>query len=344
MQFALFGGAAAPRGVSAAESARGYHDFAALNVEAEALGYHASFVTEHHFTGIGQISATLTLLAWIAARTTRLRLGTAILVLPWHNPVLLAEQAATVDLVSGGRLDLGVGKGYRHIEFAGFALPPDEAEARFEENLGVLLQALSSDQPFSHHGRFWRYDHIAVEPPPHQRPHPPIWLSAGSEVSVAACARRGCNLLLNQFAAPQEVGRLIALYRAELEAGGHVYDPMRVGVARNLQVTHGAAETAAAVARQAAAHARIGALSVGAQSRGAHILAYESANGRREAHSLIGEPGAIADQLAELHELGAHYLLLNTQSDRVTIRRFAEEVMPMSPGGLSEQTHRPEVG
>ena len=99
MRFGLFGGASARRGVPAAESARGYHEFVEYHVEAEALGFHGSFVTEHHFTKIGQISATLTLLTWIAARTTTLRLGTAIIVLPWHNPVLLAEQAATLDLL-----------------------------------------------------------------------------------------------------------------------------------------------------------------------------------------------------------------------------------------------------
>ena len=154
MRFGLFGGASAPRGVEAAESARGLQQVVDAHVEAEELGFHSSFITEHHFTGIGQMSAILTMLTFIAARTTRLRLGTAVLVLPWHNPVLLAEQVATLDMLSAGRFDLGVGKGYRHNEFAGFAIPPEQAEPRFEEVLAVLCRALSSNEPFSHHGRF----------------------------------------------------------------------------------------------------------------------------------------------------------------------------------------------
>ena len=114
MRFGLFGGASAPRGVDAAESAYGLQQVVDAHVEAEELGFHSSFVTEHHIPGIGQMCAILTMLSFIAARTTRLRLGTAVLVLPWHNPVLLAEQVATLDLLSGGRFDLGVGKGYRH--------------------------------------------------------------------------------------------------------------------------------------------------------------------------------------------------------------------------------------
>src|SRR4029453_8010593 len=99
MRFGLFGGAAAPRLPDAAASAAGFFDFIETNVEAEALGFHSRFVTEHHFTKIGPLSAPLPLRPYLAARTTRLRLGTAILVLPWHNPVLLAEQVATLDLL-----------------------------------------------------------------------------------------------------------------------------------------------------------------------------------------------------------------------------------------------------
>jgi len=121
MQFGLFGSAAARRGGPEFDSAEGFRDFLEYNIEAEALGFHSTFVVEHHFTGYGQVSATLNLLTWLGARTRRLRLGTAVIVLPWHNPVLLAEQAATLDLLSGGRLDFGVGKGYRTTNSPGFA-------------------------------------------------------------------------------------------------------------------------------------------------------------------------------------------------------------------------------
>src|SRR3954464_4655155 len=155
MRFGLFGGASARRGLPSAESARFYHDFIEYQVEAEALGFYGSFVTEHHFTKVGQISATLNLLTWIAALTTTLRLGTAVIVLPWHNPVLLAEQAATLDLLSGGRLDFGVRKGYRYNEFAGFCIDMDEADARFNECLDVIVKAWTANEPFSHRGKYW---------------------------------------------------------------------------------------------------------------------------------------------------------------------------------------------
>jgi len=97
MQFGLFGSAAARRGGPDFDSSEGYRDFIEYNIEAEALGFHSTFVVEHHFTGYGQVSATLNLLTWLGARTRWLRLGTAVIVLPWHNPVLLAEQVATMD-------------------------------------------------------------------------------------------------------------------------------------------------------------------------------------------------------------------------------------------------------
>ncbi len=122
MRFGLFGGARTSIGEQPSDS-RQLYEFIDYVTEAEALGFESVFLVEHHFTGFGQVSASLNLLAYLAARTTSMRLGTAVTVLPWHNPALLAEQAATVDVLSGGRLDLGVGRGYRYREFHGFCMP-----------------------------------------------------------------------------------------------------------------------------------------------------------------------------------------------------------------------------
>src|SRR5579884_3409708 len=257
MQFAVFGSAEAGSDRAGASLGQGFHDFVELNVEAEALGYAATFLVEHHFTGWNQVSATLQLLTWLAAHTTTLRLGTAVLVLPWHNPVLLAEQAATLDLLSDGRLDFGVGKGYRYNEFAGFCCPMEEADARFDESMAVITKAFTSDEPFSHRGRFWQYDNIVVEPPTAQRPHPPFWMGAGSERSVRQVAERGYNLLLGQYDMPDDVVRFIAQFRADVIARGRTYDPMEVGVARAVHFADTKEELDAALERRFQGHMRI---------------------------------------------------------------------------------------
>src|SRR5437762_1819788 len=210
MKFGIFGSAQAKRGGPDTDSGAGFRDFVELNVEAESLGFVSSFLVEHHFTGFGQVSATLNLLTWVGARTSTLRLGTAVIVLPWHNPVLLAEQAATIDLLSGGRLDFGIGKGYRHNEFAGFCIPMEESDGRFEEALEVIVKAWTSDAPWSHRGKYWQFDNVVVEPPTAQKPHPPFWMGAGHPESIARVAERGHHLLLDQFAPIEQTGERIA--------------------------------------------------------------------------------------------------------------------------------------
>src|ERR1700741_4545141 len=163
MRFGLFGSAQADAHNLGPETGQGFLDYLDFNVEGEALGFHSTFLVEHHFTGWNQVSATLTLLTALAMRTTTLRLGSGVMVLPWHHPVLLAEQAATLDLVSGGRLDFGVGKGYRHSEFTGFQIPPEDAEARFDEAVEVILRSWTTRQRFSHRGRFWQLEGIVGE-------------------------------------------------------------------------------------------------------------------------------------------------------------------------------------
>ncbi len=326
MRFGLFGSAQAPR-AAGGDPGRGFREYVETNVEADRLGFYSTFLVEHHFSGFGQVSASLDLLCWVAARTSAIRVGTGVLVLPWHDPVLLAERAATLDLLSGGRLDFGVGKGYRQSEFAGFCVPTEEAEARFEESLAVILKAWSSDEPFSHEGRFWHYHEIVVEPPTAQKPHPPVWIAAGRPESVRNVAALGANLLLDQFASTEAVGERIALFKAECEARDRVFDPMDVAVARNLYV---ARDASAALARQAGIHDRMIERSRGPDgSRRSHIMAYAEEAGATEAHALFGPPEEILAGLQALQAVGVRYVLMSRgDATRQSMQRFASEVMP----------------
>src|ERR1700731_3037264 len=240
MKFGLFGGARA-RGGPAGDS-HAHHDFINYVVEAERLGFSSVFLVEHHFTGFGQVSASMSLLAYLAARTERIRLGTAVVVLPWHNPILGAEQAATLDLLSNGRLDFGVGKGYRSYEFSGFCIPPEEATERFDEAMEVIRKAWTSPGRFSHHGKRWKFDNIVVEPSPIQQPHPPFWLGAGSAESIRRAAREGYNLLLDQIGSTDLPIERVAIFREECAKHGRAYHSMMVAVTRGLQIVRSAQE------------------------------------------------------------------------------------------------------
>lgn len=236
MHFGLFGGA--KRGVDSTEGdSQSYNRYVDYVVAAEKLGFHSAFSVEHHFTGYGQVSAVLSMLAFIAGKTSRIRLGTAVLVLPWHDPVLLAEQASTVDLLSGGRLDLGVGRGYRPNEFHGFDIDPgEEANERYEECLEVLRMSWTTEGRFSHHGKHFSYNDVIVEPTPAQSPHPPIWIGAGSEASIRSAARSRTRLLVDQFGTIDSTCQKVDWYRDEIERNGGVFDPTHVCAARHLML------------------------------------------------------------------------------------------------------------
>lgn len=330
MRFGLLCSAQANSNELGPETGQGFRDYLDFNVEAEALGFVSSFLVEHHFTGWNQVSATLTLLTGLAMRTTTLRLGTAVIVLPWHNPVLLAEQVATLDLISDGRFDFGIGKGYRHNEFKGFGIPQEEAEGRFEEAIEVLKRSWTSRTRFSHHGCYWRFEDIVVEPPTAQRPHPPFWIAAASPASIRRAATRGFNLLLDQYAGIDAIGERIALYRSEREATGARFDPGQVAVARQLYVAKDKADKDAALARQAEYTQRTVAVSRAPGGRGgAHVLAYADTAGATEAHALFGTRDEICRTLEGLNKAGVEYVLLTVSGGIEQLQRFAHDIMPV---------------
>ena len=328
MKFGLFGGARASRGGPAGDS-QGYADYIDYVCEAEALGFHSVFVVEHHFTGHGQVSASLNILSYLAARTTRIRLGTAVVVLPWHNPVLIAEQAATLDLLSDGRLDFGVGKGYREAEFAGFCISPDEAAERFDEAMTVIRQAWSSSGRFSHRGKRWRFDNIVVEPTPKQRPHPPFWLGAGSDDSIRRAARDGYNLLLDQLAPIDLIVSRVAAFKAECARVGRSFDPLQIGVTRGLQLLRNESERAAAVAARLDVLKAIGGLARGAGAETYHRIGERQAVDELDDAALLGTPDQIVARLKKLQAGGVELVLLvDPRPSLDNLRRFAREIMP----------------
>lgn len=323
MQFGLFGGARTKRGVGL-EDSQGYESFIEYVIEADRLGFRQFFMVEHHFTGQGQVSASMTLLAYLAARTRHIRLGTAVVVLPWHNPVLVAEQVATLDLLSGGRVDFGIGKGYRQAEFDGFCIPMAEATERFDEAAEIIRKAWTTPHDkdggrFSHHGKRWHYDNIVVEPAPVQRPHPPLWLAAGSHDSIRRAAREGYNLLLDQLAQIDQITQRIAIFREECEKTGRPYHANMVATARPLQMIHDESERDAAYATRKRVVSVIGDL---ARDRLPDRIEDDTA-------PLLGTPDEVIARLKQLEAGGAtNILLVDPNASVGNLRAFAREVMP----------------
>ena len=318
MQFGLFGGARTKRSIGL-EDSQGYQSFIDYVTEADRLGFKQLFMVEHHFTGQGQVSASMTVLAYLAARTQHIRLGTAVVVLPWHNPVLIAEQVATLDLLTGGRVDFGVGKGYRKAEFEGFCIPIDEATERFDEAMEIIRKAWTTEGRFSHRSKHWHYENIVVEPEPLQRPHPPLWLAAGSHDSIRRAAREGYNLLLDQLAQTDQIIQRIAIFREECAKVGRAYDPLMVATARPLQMIHHESERAAAYETRKRVLSVIGDL---ARDKLADRVEDDTA-------PLLGLPDEVIARLKELEAGGAtNILLVDPNASVANLRAFAREVMP----------------
>ncbi len=199
---------------------------------AEQLGFDSAYFVEHHFTRHGILSATLAVLSYLAARTSTIRLGTAVLVLPFHDPARMLEEASTVDLLSNGRLELGVGRGFQWTEFNGFDIPMDESSARYEETVRFILQAWTEPGTFSFQGEFHSYNDISIEPKPVQQPYPPLWLAAGSAESATKTGRLGLRLQLSSGVSMTRIPEMIAAYKAGLAEGGHEFNREHVLVSR----------------------------------------------------------------------------------------------------------------
>jgi alkanesulfonate monooxygenase SsuD/methylene tetrahydromethanopterin reductase-like flavin-dependent oxidoreductase (luciferase family) len=186
---------------------------------AEGLGYSSVWIAEHHFNDYGLCPAPTVLAAHVAARTTTLRVGMGVSLLPLHHPVDLAEQLAVLDVISGGRLDVGIGRGGTLQDYQTFRSDRDDSRARVEEGI-ELIRHCWSGAPFDFAGRFHTAEGLHVRPRPVQRPHPPLYIAANSEDSVLSAARLGLPALSSFFVPIPELQRRHAVYREASRATG----------------------------------------------------------------------------------------------------------------------------
>ena len=176
---------------AAAPPGRMYQDRIRLLEIADAAGFWCYFKSEHHLTPLDMAPSTSTWLAAVAARTNNLRVGALVYLLPFHHPIRLLEEITILDQLSAGRLEVGVGKGISPPEHQLWGLHPDEARARFDESLAVLLEAMTTGS-LTFHGDFWSFEDVPIEHRPYQRPYPPLWYPGNIELA----ARRGFNTIV----------------------------------------------------------------------------------------------------------------------------------------------------
>ncbi|MQG63846.1 MAG: LLM class flavin-dependent oxidoreductase [SAR202 cluster bacterium] len=164
--------------------------------EAEKLGVDSLWLAEYHFSPGRVMASPITILSNIAARTERIRLGTAVMLLPLANPVRVAEEIATLDLVSGGRVEFGIGRGTFPNVHEGFNSPFSESRGRFEESLEIIIKAWTNET-FSFEGEFYNLKDLTVTPKPYQEPHPPVRVGVTSAESFMTTGRLGYDILIN---------------------------------------------------------------------------------------------------------------------------------------------------
>ncbi|MFI4947668.1 MAG: LLM class flavin-dependent oxidoreductase [Alphaproteobacteria bacterium] len=191
---------------------------------AEPLGFDSLFALEHHFTGYAMSPAPTQLLSYFAGRTRRITLGTAVIVLPWHDPVRVAEEIALLDVLCGGRCVFGFGRGAASVEYEGFRVPMGEARPRFVEAAQIIVKALSQDS-FEHDGEFFQIPRTAIRPRPISHPERRFHASAVSPDSAEIMAKLGFGVLMVMQNEWPKAAEDIARYREIALAAGHTPRP-----------------------------------------------------------------------------------------------------------------------
>ena len=297
----------------------------------EKTGYDAVWLAEHHFTGYSVCPSVHLMGTHVAARTKRLRIGTGVTLAALAHPLRIAEEVALLDVLSGGRVNWGAGRGFEAREFDAFAVPMAESSDRFREAVEIVLAAWTQER-VSFEGRFHRLEDVEVLPKPAQRPHPPTWVAASSEPAIQWAASRGLSILMDPHSPHSEIARKLGLYSDFLEKAGHEFGDREIPIGRLVAV----AETDA----KAEEIARRGAQWTAGAYLPKEALAQFSGKGQPvdavehylQGVVIHGSPERVVDTLLELEEqVPLGYLLLSPLSEK-TFGLFTDHVLPHISG------------
>ena len=292
-------------------------------------GFDAVWLAEHHFTTFSVCPSVHMLGTLAAARTKRLRIGTAVSLAALYHPLRLAEEVALLDMLSGGRVNWGAGRGFAPSEFNAFGVPPAESAERFREAVDIVLQAWTQER-LSFSGTHYRFEGIEVLPKPLQRPHPPVWMAATSEAAIDWAAGRGFSILMDPHASMAELGAKRRRYAERLALAGHSDAGRDIPMARLLALAPTTAE-AEAVARRGAQWL------VDAYAGPQHqksLQATRTYGGKDPVQYYVedvilhGTPQSVVDQISRLKkEINLNYLMCAPLS-RESFQLLADQVVP----------------
>jgi alkanesulfonate monooxygenase SsuD/methylene tetrahydromethanopterin reductase-like flavin-dependent oxidoreductase (luciferase family) len=203
---------------------------------AEALGFHTLWFTEHHFSAYGGSADPMLMAVAAANRTKAVRIGIGVSVLPFHHPLQLAEQGAMVDILSGGRLEFGVGRGSQRYEYERFGVPMEDKGTRFEEAMEIIRRAWTEEM-FAYHGTYHRFPETTVYPRVVQQPHPPIWVASTTPATLQYAVTYRYPVMGSALLTPPRAKAYFALYQSLRAASGQDPDGAAFALSRRMYVS-----------------------------------------------------------------------------------------------------------
>lgn len=289
-------------------------------------GYDAVWLAEHHFSGYSVCPSVHLMAMHVASMTQNLRIGTAVTLAAFYHPLRIAEEVALLDVLSGGRINWGAGRGFDPRELSVFDVPTEESTDRFREAVDIVLAAWS-DEPLDFKGRFHSFEKVDILPKPLQKPHPPAWVAASSIDAIEWAASKGYSILMDPHSAHGRIAEKLGLYRDKLANAGHAAVKREIPIARLVALAETDAEAERVARRGAKWTSQYIPKQALAQFRGDGKWV-EPVDHYMDDVIIHGSPERVIDELGRLQEsIPLDYLMLSTLSDR-TFELFTERVLP----------------